>query len=95
LGGFESSLPKQYGGHPDIGKAYFERALKLTKRRNHIILINYAMLYAVSVQDRALYESLLREVLQAGDQGSDYRMSNKVARRRAARALSRTDELFF
>jgi hypothetical protein len=59
------------------------------------VLINYAALYAVSVQDRALYVSLLNEIMSAGDQGSDYRMTNKVARRRAARGLKRVDELFF
>jgi hypothetical protein len=95
LGGFEASFPAQLGGHPEKGKAYFEQALKLTHRRNHIVLINYATLYAVTAQDRALYLSLLREILEAGDQGAAYRLSNKVARRRAARALARVDELFF
>jgi hypothetical protein len=52
-------------------------------------------LYAATVQDKALYLSLLHEILEAGDQGSLYRLSNKVARRRAARALTRVDELFF
>jgi hypothetical protein len=94
LGGFESSFPAQFGGHPDKGKAYFEQALKLTGRKNHILHINYAMLYAVSVGDRALFLSLLHEVLEAGDQGNAFRMTNKVARRRAQRALTRVDELF-
>jgi hypothetical protein len=95
LGGFESSFPKQLGGHPEKGRAYFEQALELTQRRNHILLVNYATLYAVAVQDRALYLSLLREVMEAGDQGQMYRLGNKVARRRAVRALGRVDELFF
>jgi hypothetical protein len=95
LGGFEASFPKQLGGHPEKGKEYFERALKLTQRKNHILLINYATLYAVAVQDRALYLSLLREIMEAGDQGQAARLSNKVARRRAVRALARVDELFF
>jgi DNA-binding phage protein len=95
LGGFESSFPAQLGGHPEKGKAYFEQAVKLTQRKNHILLINYATLYAVVVQDKALYLSLLHEILESGDQGALYRLSNKVARRRAARALARVDELFF
>jgi len=95
LGGFEASFPVQLGGHPEKGKAYFEQAMKLTHRHNHILLINYATLYAVAVQDRALYLSLLHAILEAGDQGAAYRLSNKVARRRAVRALARTDELFF
>ncbi|MET0385495.1 MAG: TRAP transporter TatT component family protein [Polyangiales bacterium] len=95
LGGFESSLPKAFGGDPVKGKAYFDRALELTGRKNHIVLINFATLYAVSVTDRELYLKLLHEIIEAPDQGAPFRMSNKVARRRAIRALARTDELFY
>jgi hypothetical protein len=95
LGGYEASLPKAVGGQPAKAKAYFERALQLTGRRNHIMLINYAMLYATTTQDRALYVALLREILEAPDQGAAYRMTNKVARRRAVRALARVDDLFY
>ena len=95
LGGFESSMPKAFGGDPAKAKAYFERALELTGRKNHIVLINYAMLYAVNAPDRALFISLMREIMEAPDQGTMFRMSNKVARRRAARALARVDELFY
>ncbi len=94
LGGFASSYPKQLGGNPEQGKAYFERALALTQRRNHIALVNYATLYGINAQDRELFVSLLREVVQAGDAGGRYRLGNKVARRRALRFLARVDELF-
>lgn len=95
LGGFECSFPQALGGNPKKGRDYFERALALTKRRNHIVIINYATMCAVANQDRTLYVSLLREILEAPDQGNAYRLSNKVARRRAVRALQRTDELFY
>ncbi len=94
LGGFDSSYPKQLGGDPRKGKAHFERALSVTQRKNHIYLVNYAMLYAVNAQDRALFESLLHEVIDARDAGPKYRLPNKVARRRAFRYLARVDELF-
>jgi tetratricopeptide (TPR) repeat protein len=95
LGGFESSMPKAFGGDPAKGKQYFERALELTQRKNHIVLTNYAMLYAVNAPDRALFVSLMREIVEAPDQGAPYRLSNKVSRRRAVRALKRVDELFY
>jgi hypothetical protein len=95
LGGFESSFPKALGGDPAKGRQYFDRALALTKRKNHIVLVNYATLYAVNAGDRALYIKVLNEILEAPDQGQPFRMTNKVARRRAVRALARTDELFF
>ena len=95
LGGFECSFPEQLGGNPKKGKQYFERALALTKRKNHIVLINYANMCAVANRDRALYVALLREIIEAKDQGNLHRLSNKVAKRRAVRALAKVDELFY
>jgi hypothetical protein len=95
LGGFECSFPEALGGNPKKGKQYFEQAVALTKRKNHIVLLNYAIYYAVAAQDRALYTSVLREILEAPDQGNGHRLSNKVARRRAVRALARTEERFY
>jgi hypothetical protein len=95
LGGIECSYPEQVGGNPKKGQKYFEQALSLSGRNNHINLINYAQLCAVALQDRKLYEALLHEIIEGKDQGNLYRLSNKVARRRAVRAIERTDELFF
>lgn len=95
LGGFECSMPAAFGGNPKKGRKYYDQAVALTKRRNHIVLLNFAQLCAVANQDRELYVSLLREILEAPDQGNSVRLSNKVARRRATRALARTDELFY
>jgi hypothetical protein len=95
LGGFECSMPAAVGGNPKKGKEYFEQALALTKRKNHIVLFNYALFYGIAAQDRKLYTSVMHEILEAPDQGNLYRLSNKVARRRAVRALERTDELFY
>ncbi len=94
LGGLASSYPKQVGGDPAKGREYFERALALTHRKNHILLVNYANLYAVPAQDRVLFAKLLQEVIEAGDQGALYRLGNKVARRRAVRLLAQIDDLF-
>lgn len=94
LGGLAASYPKAVGGDPDKGKQYFERAAKLTGRKSHVVLFNYALFYAVNAQERRLFLSLLREIIDAGDQGAAYRLANKVARRRALRLLARTDELF-
>jgi TRAP transporter T-component len=95
MGGFECSMPAALGGDPKKGKQYFEQALALTQRKNHIVLLNYATFYAIAAQDRKLYTSVLREILEAPDQGNAYRLSNKVARRRAVRALQKTEELFY
>ncbi|HKP60554.1 MAG TPA: TRAP transporter TatT component family protein [Polyangiales bacterium] len=94
MGGFECSMPPEFGGNPKKGKEYFERALSLTQRKNHIVVLNYAVFCAVALQDRGLYTSLLQEIEQAPDQGNAHRLSNKVAKRRAKRALAKTEELF-
>lgn len=94
LGGYDASYPEQLGGNWKRGRAYFERAIELSKRRNHLHLINFARTYAVNAQDKALFVALLREVIEAPDLGDDVRLSNKVARRRAARYLKHIDQWF-
>jgi hypothetical protein len=93
LGGFLSQFPAQMGGSPARGQQYFEQALQLTKRKAHIVLVNYARLYALTLNDKPLFLKLLREVIEAGDQGRPYRLSNKIARVRAELLLAKADQL--
>jgi hypothetical protein len=94
LGSMEAAFPPALGGDPEKGKVFFEKALELTKRKNHMIHINYARIYAVNTQNRELYVSLLNEIINSGDQGNHVRLNNKIARVRAERYLTQTDELF-
>jgi TRAP transporter T-component len=94
LGTVEASFPELFGGDLDKAKGYYERALTLSKRRNHLVQLSYAKTYAVAKQDRELFTSLLTEILSAPDQGDDIRMNNKVAQVRAKRYLKRVDEWF-
>jgi hypothetical protein len=94
LGTVEGSFPELFGGSLETARSYYERALKVCQRRNHLILLGYAKTYAVAKQDRALFVSLLREILDSPDLGSDVRMSNKVARHRAKRYIKRVDAWF-
>jgi hypothetical protein len=94
LGTVEASFPELFGGDLNKAKAYYDRALQLCNRRNHLIVLSYAKTYAVAKQDRELFVRLLREILEAPDQGDDMRMNNKVARHRAQRYIQRVDEWF-
>ncbi len=94
LASVEALFPALFGGNLAKGKAMFERAIEISKRRNHLLLVGYAKNYAVNAQDRALFVALLQEVLEAPDQGSDIRLSNKVARHRAERYIQRVDAWF-
>lgn len=94
LGTVEGSFPELFGGNLETARKYYDRALEVCKRRNHLILLSYAKTYAVAKQDRALFLKLLREILDSPDLGSDVRMSNKVARHRAKRYIKRVDAWF-
>lgn len=94
LGTVEASFPELFGGSLEKAKSYYERALEISKRRNHLVLLSYAKSYAVAKQDRALFTQLLHEILAAPDQGDELRMNNKVARHRAERYLKRVDDWF-
>lgn len=94
LGAVESAFPPALGGNPEKGRAFFEEGLKKTNRKNHMIHLNYARVYAVNTQNRDLYVKLLTEIIESPDLGPSVRLSNKVARRRAERYLTQTNELF-
>jgi len=94
LGTLESAFPPALGGDPEKGKAWFEQGLEKTGRKNQMILVNYARTYAVNTQNRELFAKLLNEVIESGDMGDSVRMSNKIARTRAARYLAQGKEFF-
>jgi tetratricopeptide (TPR) repeat protein len=94
LGTVEASFPELFGGDLAKAKGYYDRALEVSKRRNHLVQLSYAKTYATAKQDRDLFLSLLTEILTAPDQGDDIRMNNKVAHVRAKRYLKRVDEWF-
>jgi len=76
-------------GEIDQAKQMFDHALAKTERKNLQVQLNYATSYACMKGDRALYESLLTEVLSATDPDPEQRLVNMLAKRRARRALSR------
>ncbi len=94
FGVYHASTPQAAGGRPDLARAEFERALAASERHYLTWQVLYARTYAVMVQDRALYQRLLREVLDAGDVMPDERLANLVAKRRAERYLDETDTAF-
>lgn len=91
LGALEASMP---GGDPDRARDYFEQAIERTNRHTFSLLVNMANTYAVSLEDRELYVSLLREVLAAEDVDPSSRLANLGARRRARRLLDHVDSRF-
>ena len=94
LGSVEAAIPVLMGGNPEKGREYFEAGLTKTARKNHMLLVTYARIYAVNTQNRELFVKLLTEVIDAPDMGPSVRLVNKIARRRAERYLAQADQLF-
>jgi hypothetical protein len=94
LATMDAAFPAALGGNPESGRLLFEEGLKKTGRKNHLMQVAYARVYAVNTQNRELFVKLLTEVLEAPDQGGEVRLTNKVARRRAERYLAHVDDLF-
>lgn len=90
----DCTFAEAMGGHPERGRELFERALTGTERHFFTVQLNYARSYAVNTGNRALFISLLREIIDGGDPDESVRLANRLARQRAIRLLARVDELF-
>lgn len=92
---YYASRPRALGGDPARARQHFDRALALTDHRFLLAQVLYARLYAVQVQDRALFVRLLRQVIDAPTElDPDQRLPNQIAKRRARRYLAKAEELF-
>jgi tetratricopeptide (TPR) repeat protein len=71
----------------DEAKNHFERALQISKGKNLLAQLNYAIRYHCMKADRQGYERMLDQVLKAGDVMPAQRLQNTIAKRRAKRYL--------
>ena len=94
LMGLAAAATATPGADLDEAEERWNRVLEVTERHNLVALVQMARLYAVRRHDRALYVSLLREVLEAGDVSREARLQNAIARVRAERDLRLVDERF-
>ncbi|AKF09939.1 TRAP transporter TatT component family protein [Sandaracinus amylolyticus] len=92
--GLMAAAPPQLGGRPQDARVELERAIELTERKNLLYLVTMAQLVAIPLQDRALFESMLNEVVAFDvDSFPDQRIPNLLAQRRARRLLAQIDDL--
>ncbi|WP_169751126.1 TRAP transporter TatT component family protein [Wenzhouxiangella marina] len=89
-----SQRPPAAGGQPERARAYFERAREVSSGDNLLVNVLMADSYARLLFDRDLYVTLLEEVVSSDVQTPDYRLSNQVARARAADLLQQTEAIF-
>jgi len=89
------ALSKALGGDPVLGQKHFQRAMEITQNKFLLAKVFYARRYAVAVQDKALFEKALVEVLQTDPAiWPEQRLANEIAHRRARRYLKNEKEWF-
>lgn len=95
FGVFYGSRPKMFGGNPTLSQEHFDKALKAFERKSLLAQVTYAQTYAVQYQDRALFESLLNEVLATDPKVlPEQRLGNEIAHMKAKWLLENADRYF-
>ena len=95
LGAYYGGRPKMLGGDPDRAREHFEKAIQIGGGKYLMSQVSMAQFYAVQIQDSALYQKLLQEVLSADAAAlPEQRLSNELAKIRAEILLKRKAMLF-
>lgn len=94
LGVIATLAPPALGGQPEEGRQHFERAIAISRGKDLVFKVEYARRYARLVFDRALYDRLLNEVLQAPAEAPGLTLSNTLAQRDARELLKDADKYF-
>lgn len=95
LGILYAARPEAYGGKPEMAKAELDRALELSDRKMLVYLYMYAKHYCYQIQDKALCEKILNEVISAPDDlFPEMGFINTAAKIKAKKLLSELDEIY-
>jgi tetratricopeptide (TPR) repeat protein len=95
LGLVYASQGKAMGGDPDAAKKYFEQAIAVSSGKYLLPRVMMARYYAVVIQDRALFEKMLKAVIDTPSTIlPEYRLANEISKKRAKRYLARADDYF-
>lgn len=94
MGVMESLLPPTMGGKPQLAKEHFEKALKISNRKNLMALLLYAEKYARLIFDRELHDRLLNELVAVDPGQSDKMLIDTIAKAKARKLLADADDYF-
>jgi len=94
LGILSTLRPPALGGQPEIGREYFEEAIRLAGDRDLSIKVEYARGYARLLYERELHDRLLNEVLAAEVKQPGYTLMNSLAQQQARELLAGADDYF-
>jgi tetratricopeptide (TPR) repeat protein len=91
-GSFYAARPPILGGNPEKGREHFERNLELTNNSFYMTIYFLARYYAVQVQDREMFDSLLNDIVELDlDKYPDIRLMNALAKQKARKLLENQD----
>jgi tetratricopeptide (TPR) repeat protein len=96
MGALLAGRPRFMGGSEAKAKENFEKAMALSNRKFFLAHYYYARYYAVQVQDKELFFSLLKEV-EGGpaDELREVCLINTVMKQKTIKLKARSEELFF
>ncbi len=95
FGTMAGQVPVMLGGCSETSKYHFERVFDLTDNRFLLARVFFAKTYAVQTQQRALFISTLRSVLDAPpDIMPDELLMTAIAKEHARQLLRTTNDLF-
>jgi len=91
-GSFYAARPPILGGNPEKGREHFERNLELTNNSFYMTIYFLARYYAVQVQNREMFDSLLNDIVELDlDKYPDIRLMNALAKQKARKLLENQD----
>lgn len=94
LGVLETQLPPSLGGKPELGRRYFEQALKLTDDKHLMAKVLFAKQYARMLFDQELHDELLQQTLAADPHVEGLTLINRLAQRQASELLAESADYF-
>lgn len=94
LGALNSILPPSVGGKPEVGKEFFEQAIKVSKGKNLMARVFYAKTYAKLLFDKELFEKQLNLVLKTDEKAENLTLMNKLAKAEAKDLLRKNKDYF-
>jgi len=91
-GSFYAARPPILGGNPEKGRSHFEKNLEITDNSFYLTKYFLARYYAVQVQDRELFDTLLNEILELDlDSYPNIKLMNALAKKKTEHLLQNQD----
>ncbi|MFZ5570739.1 MAG: TRAP transporter TatT component family protein [Thermodesulfobacteriota bacterium] len=95
LGAYYAARSKTLGGQPELAKAHFDKAFEISGNKYLVFHFLYARFYAVQLQDQALFEKTLQQIIDAPPGlMPEKNLVNEIAREKARKLIAQADEFF-